>query len=183
MKGTRKNLNSQLLEIVGAKPVVFNRALAQLANSAGAGLFLSQLLYWDGKGAWEGWVYKTIKDFHKEIHLNRSEQDRAIKIWKKLGVLEVKRKGIPCKRYFRIHADQLVKLLERIKQPSSLQNSANQFAENDQQVRAFEHTTTESTTKNTNKNSVIQTGALPKELRDGRDELVKKFSIPKNYHG
>jgi hypothetical protein len=90
---------------------VFNSALGKIAKSATAGLFMSQLLYWWGKGSNEKWIYKTIREMQEETCLTRSEQDRAIKIWKKLEILKVERGGMPRKRYFQINIDGLTDLL------------------------------------------------------------------------
>ncbi len=107
-----KSYNKVILEVLGTRPIAFNPILAKLTKSANAGLFMSQLLYWWNKGNKEGWVYKTIKDFQEETCLIRNEQDRAIKRWKELGVLEVERKGDPAVRHFKINIDKLVKLLK-----------------------------------------------------------------------
>src|SRR5215212_4465846 len=42
------------------------------------GLFISQLLYWDGKGHDpDGWIYKTEKEMEQETGLTRSSQRKA----------------------------------------------------------------------------------------------------------
>lgn len=118
----KKNTNSSLIERYKEKPVAFNPGLARISDSATAGLFLSQLLYWHQKGRDKEWVYKTIKEFQEETCLCRSEQDRAIKKWKRLGVLEVKRKGIPQRRFFRIDTEKLNGLLSAYPVEGSLQD-------------------------------------------------------------
>ena len=113
-KRAKKNYNSLVIEMFGEKPIAFNPMLARMADSALAGLFLSQILYWWGKGSKEGYVFKTIKEAEAETHMNRSEQDRAIKILKRLGVIEVRLKGIPQKRHFQVKESTLLALLERV---------------------------------------------------------------------
>lgn len=95
---------------MSAKPIAYNPVLAELSNSATAGLFMSQLLYWWDKGRYQDWIYKTIEDVWKETRLTRSEQDTAIARWTKLGVLEKQLRQVPAKRFFRIHTDKLVDL-------------------------------------------------------------------------
>jgi len=107
-----KNYNSILIKKLGEKPIAFNPALARIADSALAGLFLSQLLFWWRKGSDPNWVYKTIEEMEKETGMGRSEQDRTIKIWKGFGVLEVELRGMPRRRHFRIIKDRLFELLE-----------------------------------------------------------------------
>lgn len=98
----------------GQKPIAFNPLLAQMTESALAGLFFSQLLYWWGKGSKEGYVFKTIKQVEQETRMNRSEQDRAIKILKRLDVITVVLKGIPQKRHFQVNEEKLMSLLENL---------------------------------------------------------------------
>lgn len=106
-----KSFNSFIMHLSKQRPVAYNAELSRLAKSAIAGLFMSQLLYWIGKGYAENYIYKTVKELEKETCLIRSEQERAIKIWKSLGVLVVKRKGIPPIRHFRINSEKLLELL------------------------------------------------------------------------
>ena len=106
------NRNSLLLRAFGEKPIAFNPLLARISGKATSGLFLSQLLYWHGKGANKEWVYKTIEEFRRETYLSRSEQDRAIAFWKQIDVIEVQLRGLPRKRYFRIDEERLLQLLE-----------------------------------------------------------------------
>jgi hypothetical protein len=106
-----KNNNSLIIHLLGEKPIAFNPALGRLAESATAGLFMSQLLYWDEKGSDPQKTYKTIDNMESETCLTRSEQDRAIKTWKKLKVLDVELRGLPRRRHFHINKDILINLL------------------------------------------------------------------------
>lgn len=109
----KRNVNSIIIDLLREKPVSFNPALGRIIESATAGLFMSQLLYWWDKGHKKGCIYKTMKEFKKETCLTRSEQDTAIKKWKQLGVLAVENKGIPQKRHFYINIEKMVGLLEK----------------------------------------------------------------------
>ena len=106
-----KNCNSMIIELLETKPIAFNPLLAKVSKSACAGLFMSQLLYWYGKGIKKDWVYKTIEEMTEETQLTRREQDTSIKKWKVLGVLNIKLMGIPAKRHFKIDIDKLIDLL------------------------------------------------------------------------
>lgn len=108
----KKSTNSLLIGRYDEKPVLFNPGLGRISKSATAGLFMSQMLYWHQKGRNKEWVYKTIKEFNQETCLTRSEQDRAIKKWEAMEILEVKRKGIPQRRYFRVNIEKLEILLK-----------------------------------------------------------------------
>ncbi len=125
----RNNYNSKILKALGAKPVVYNVILSYVADNVYAGLFMSQLLYWHKKGKDPEYVYKTIEDFKNETWLSRSQQDIAIKIWKTLGILEVRVKGVPPKRHFKVKKEALFKLLSDTFQDPDLLDSLNLFAE------------------------------------------------------
>lgn len=114
-KAKEKNYNSIVIRALGEKPIAFNPMLARVVDCTVSGLFLSQLLYWWGKGTMrKGWICKTIKEVKWETCLNRSQQDRAIKVWKDLGVLEVEHHMVPRKRFFKIDEVKLIKLLEKV---------------------------------------------------------------------
>ena len=65
------------------------------------GLFMSQLLFRDGKGHDpDGWIYKTEKEMEQETGLTRSSQRRARRVLVGKGVLEVDKKGLPRRLYY-----------------------------------------------------------------------------------
>ncbi len=180
-KKVSKNYNSLLIEMIAERPVLFNAALARIAKSAIAGLFLSQLLYWWEKGNDKHWVYKTIREFEEETALNRSEQDRAIRIWKDLGVLIVERRGIPQKRYFHIFIPHLEKLIGEYRQ-GQRGDRATQFAESDKLIGRDVQTITESTQENTSRDHVLHTLRRPQnfDISAASKDLANKLSINKN---
>lgn len=98
---------------MGIRPVAYNPGLSAILGSVKAGLFLSQLLFWWGKGRYPGWIYKTIYEIRRETFLSRKEQETAVKICIKLGVIEKRIFGIPGKRYFKINVDQIYALIEK----------------------------------------------------------------------
>lgn len=134
-----KSLNKVVLNLLSARPIAFIPALGHLAKSANAGLFLSQILYWQGKGKNAKWSYHTIQQVYEETCLSRTEQDTAIKIWKKLGVLEQRNFQVPRKRHFRVDTKKLLELLK----------SAKSSAETDKLDCDSTHTNTENTTQTT----------------------------------
>jgi hypothetical protein len=139
------NYNSLIVETYKIEPILFNRVLGEITGSATAGLFLSQLLFWWDKGATNGWIYKTIKDVQLETCLKRSEQDRAIRAWKALGVLKVKLRSIPRKRFFQIDVHVLGTLIVEHIHRSSLQKSTRKLAESDATDGRNQHANSEST--------------------------------------
>ena len=171
---TKSNYNSMLIEALSEKPIAFNPMLARVVECPLAGLFLSQLLYWDGKGSNKDWIYKTISEVQAETCMNRSQQDRAIKIWKEYQILEVELRGIPRRRYFHINKDKLVSLLEAFS-GKRLPSYANKFAETSKQSGRNLQTNTERTSDSTNKDSPLTVGHL-KEV-----DWDKLFKIPKGW--
>lgn len=107
-----KQTPSNHLKISNDKPILFIPILGRSLKSTKAGLFLSQLLFWYGKGKNKRWIYKTIEEMEKETTLSRKEQDTAITICKKYGLIETKLKGIPAKRNFYINFEAIKKFVE-----------------------------------------------------------------------
>jgi hypothetical protein len=107
------------------RPVAFNPAFAKIAGSVKAGLFLSQLFYWDGKGNdEEGWIFKTQKEWTEETCLSVDEQESARKRLKEKGYIEEKRAGNPARLYYRICLDKISEDLEaRNKTPENPETS------------------------------------------------------------
>lgn len=130
-KRLNKSYNRLFIEMLSERPVAFLPLLAKVSGSASSGLFMSQLLFWWNKGIKDGWIYKTIDEMQEETYLCRSEQDVAIRKWKELKVLEVRKQGIPPKRHFRIDIEYLLQIASQAKGPGYLLKSANQFARND----------------------------------------------------
>ena len=108
----RNEYQKIILEVLGTKPVLYNRDLAKKLGSVKAGIFLSQLLYWYEKGFDPDWIFKTINEVYQETALSRDEQDTAIRICKEKKVIEVKIKGVPPKSHFKINLEEIIKLLK-----------------------------------------------------------------------
>ena len=173
----KRNRNSELIELLGEKPIAFNPMLGRIAGNATSGLFLSQMLYWDGKGRNPEWVYKTIREFEEETCLTRSEKQRAIRTWKKLGVLETENRGLPRRRYFKLDRKRLVEILSE-----QLAHERNQYAENDKLACRDQHAITERTHENTNRYSAKHASERMSDIRSGVKALSKKLSVNHQEH-
>lgn len=130
-------------------PIAFHRSFVDVTGSVTAALFLSQALYWSSRTKDpEGWFYKTIDDWKNETGLTRHEQDTAKSKLSRLGLLEIKKKGVPATLYFRISWD---KLEESFSLPESgkldCRKAANCFAENQQTISENTSENTSETTK------------------------------------
>ena len=88
-------------------PIAYNAGLANSLGSIEAAIILGQLLYWHGHGRNKVWIYKTIVEMKFETGISRHKQDSAIKLLKQLGMIEVKKMGIPGRRHFKIDIPNL----------------------------------------------------------------------------
>jgi hypothetical protein len=76
------------------------------------GIFMSQLLFWDGKGHDpDGWIYKTEKEMERETGLTRSSQRKARRVLVGKGVLEEDRRGLPRRLHYRADLRALMDIL------------------------------------------------------------------------
>ncbi|RLC33283.1 hypothetical protein DRH14_05155 [Candidatus Shapirobacteria bacterium] len=101
-----------LLKLLGDRPVAYHPQLARILGGVKEALFVSQMLYWQGKGRIpDGWIWKTRAEWTEETGLSRWEQETARKNLCRLGVLEEKRQGIPAKLYYRLNLERLHELI------------------------------------------------------------------------
>ena len=73
-----------------------------------AGIMLSQLLYWNGKGKKKPWTYKSAVAMFQETGLTRTQQDNAIRILKEHDVIQTKRMSVHATRARRDHSFPVV---------------------------------------------------------------------------
>jgi hypothetical protein len=95
-------LNKQLARQVGLKEAVL---LADL---------ISKEEYFISKGMTDGWFFNTEANIEKDTTLNSYHQRKCLKTLKKEGLIEVKRKGIPAKQYFKINSEQVLQILNNL---------------------------------------------------------------------
>ena len=128
------------------KPVLYIGGLGQVM-SIQAGILLSQLLYWQGKGKRvDGFIYKTADDIRSELGMTRSNQETAIKQLLSLGVIDYKLSQVPARRHFKVNIEKLHEVLPSLKKTSKLNypNPPNYYVENGETI-------TKITRKNTKK--------------------------------
>ena len=82
-------LNKNLAKQVGLKEAVL---LADL---------ISKEEYFIANGMTDGWFFNTEANIEKDTTLNPYHQRKCIKKLKEKGLIEIKRKGIPAKQYFK----------------------------------------------------------------------------------
>lgn len=96
------------LELLTEKPIAYHRPLIRKFGII-PGIFLGQLLYWQGKGSKGEWTYKTQVEMKNETCLTRRNQETARRKLLENGVLEEKLVGIPAQLHYRVN---IVKLAE-----------------------------------------------------------------------
>lgn len=100
-----------LLVLLGDRPVAYHPILAKKLGGVEEAIFVSQMLYWTGRGKLAGgWIFKNQADIESETGLSRRNQETARKRLKKLGVLSEELRGIPAILHYRINLDELAKL-------------------------------------------------------------------------
>lgn len=147
-------MNKETLQTLLERPIAFHPIFARVAGSVKAGLFLSQLFYWNGKEKNEdGWIYKTQPEWREETCLTREEQESARTRLRNRKFLLEKRTGNPARLHYKIGWDALIPAIESLQ--SSLRESRNldsgKAADKNGQIQqsSIAETTTETTTENT----------------------------------
>ncbi len=102
-----------------------------------AGVYVRQLVFWDGKGMDpEGWIYKSEDEMEAEIGLGRHAQRKARAALEKHDVLETQRRGLPCRLFYRVNLEKLAELLET---PYSTWNQWKRGMKKDPETGKFYH--------------------------------------------
>ena len=95
-------LNKQISRQIGLNAAVL---LADL---------ISKEEYFISHGMTDGWFFNTESNIEEDTTLNPYNQRKCIKILKEAGYIEVKRKGIPAKQYFKINEEQVLQNLNNL---------------------------------------------------------------------
>ena len=77
-----------------------------------------------------GYFFSTVENIEENTTLNDYKQRKALKSLQQLKIVDVKVKGLPAKRYFKINEEQLIKLLN-IQYSNNLKYSSQNFKELD----------------------------------------------------
>ena len=97
--------------------IVLNKQLARQVGLNEA-ILLADLIskeeYFITKGMTDGWFFNTEANIEKDTTLNSYHQRKCLKTLKKEGLIEVKRKGIPAKQYFKINSEQVLQILNNL---------------------------------------------------------------------
>jgi hypothetical protein len=168
---TRSDTANALIALLQDRPVAYHPMLAKILGGVKQAIFVSQLLYWHGKGIRpDGFIWKTREEFQEETGLTRYEQETARKHLRDLGVLEEKRKGVPGKMHYRLDTGKLGELIVEHNESTMLDSH---FVKSDKPTLCKVETPqciTESTSESTDKNPDAQ-GAVSSEQERKADIL------------
>lgn len=136
------------------RPISFHRCLVDLTGSVNSALMLSQAIYWSGvlqkmPGREDGFFFKTSSEWQKETGLSVDEQATARRNLRRHSFWQEKKKGIPCKLWFRISEEQLRSSLETC------------FGKTPQQASEIKKPITETTAERTSNPSPAKGGGNP----------------------
>ena len=75
--------------------------------------------YWESNGLLiDGFFYSTVKNLENKTWIPEKRQRKAVEEMQKIGFLEIKLKGLPKKRFFKIDEEKLFKFLQKISNTS-----------------------------------------------------------------
>ena len=150
------SVNKELIKLLGLEEAII---LGELA---------SEYEFWNRRGELDqGFFYSTIENIEKNTTLSVHKQRKALNNLKEKGLIEIKVKGIPAKRYIKIIEKQVYELLSF------------QFVKNSQtSLSNFEHTVSEklSGNNNINNNKII---VVDKEREKSQEYLDEINTEPK----
>jgi len=137
------------------RPIAFQRAFVRIGAGIKGALMLSQAVYWSNRTRdADGWFYKTQEEWEEETGLVRSEQETARKKLTGLKVVHEKKKGVPCKLYYRVDFDELLAVLSATPSQTSMRETRKLEGEKvpgkpARKSRAITETTQETTAETT----------------------------------
>ena len=159
-KSTISNSKDGLLNVLSS-PIAYYVTFAKIAGSVAAGVMLSQLVYWTGKGNNpDGWIWKTAAEMEEETGLTRREQETARRRLRERGFVEERLAGVPATLHYRVNLDAVMEAAAQIgeKRQPSLAESANPVSTKapnwiGEKRQTNPKNTTENTTENDNADS------------------------------
>jgi len=97
--------------------LIINKSLSKSIGLKGAVLLadlISKEEYFIANGMVDGWFFNTEKNIEDDTTLTPYQQRKAVKVLIENKLIEVKRKGIPAKQYFKINEEQVIKKLNNL---------------------------------------------------------------------
>ena len=158
--------------------IAVNKHLAKMYGLDEAvllGELASEYKYWEARGeVKDGYFYSTVENVQENTTLSDRRQRAAIKTLKEAGIISVKVKGQPPKRYFMINEARLMQEL-------NLVNAQNQFLQNEriepcetQELNLAERKTNNNIPNNNKGNKNNQKAS--KRANDSFDSLITDYA-------
>lgn len=95
--------------------ITVNRTIAELVGLEAAvilGELASEATYWSEHNPdYDGSFYSTIENLEKRTYLSAHSQRLALNKLQEQGWVEVEKKGMPAKRYIRIHEEEIARVV------------------------------------------------------------------------
>lgn len=96
--------------------IALNRTLIRILGLNAAVLaceLVSQARYWASRGLLnDGWFFSTIGNVSSRCGLSKFQQSEAMKRLKDFSIVDVEYRGLPKKRYVRVHAQRLIDIID-----------------------------------------------------------------------
>lgn len=135
------------------------------------GELASEYDYWESNERLDedGFFYSTVENVEENTTLTKYKQKKALDNLQKLGLVEVKRKGLPAKRYIKINEKKITEILSNKKSKNLTSGSKKNLQ---QQVKEFD--------LNNNKYNKNKDNKVSKEVsKKEANEEKNKTSLPR----
>ena len=137
------------------------------------GELASEYDYWDSKEQLDedGFFYSTVENVEENTTLTKYKQKKALDNLQKLGLVEVKRKGLPAKRYIKINEEQLMGILSN-KKSKNLTSRSQKISQ--LEVKKFDLNNNKDNNNKNNKKEINK----EKKSKQKKEKTDKRFSPP-----
>jgi len=75
---------------------------------------ISKEEYFIANGMTDGWFFNTEANIEADTTLTSFQQRKCLKVLRKYGIIETKRRGVPAKQYFKINEQLVIKFLNNL---------------------------------------------------------------------
>lgn len=94
-----------------------NKKLARHFKDNNTAILLADLIsrdrYWgDRTDEYDGWFFVSQSDLEEDCNISRKVQSRIVNDLVAGGILEVERRGVPCRNYYQLNYKAIVQILE-----------------------------------------------------------------------
>jgi len=162
-----------LLEELSDKTIAYRPTYSLICGNPMAGLLLSQLMYWGVKVMQGKEFYKKDSELCSELGFSISNLTTAREYLKKTGLVEITRKGIPAKLYYKVNIDSVIDSI------TSYWKSKNRLLEIQEQVPVNPRTSSCKSNNIIVQESTQESTQESKEEREPPLEKTKKSDLAK----